>query len=180
MGLIAITGTPGTGKSSSGVLLTDRGESVIDLNKTILEYDFILGRDEERDSLDVNIDALSNFAMALEGKDEKNIFLEGHVAHLIPVDIIIILRCHPGVLKERLESRGWSKEKVRENLEAEAMGIISQEAADSGIESYEIDVTDIKVEDIIEIVLDVVAGKGSKDEYGIGKVDFFQEIMKWY
>ena len=179
MPLIAITGVPGTGKSSLGRHLSEAGETVIDINATVIEYDFILGRDEERDSLDVDINGLTGFVLALEGKDSRNIFLEGHVSHLLPVDKVVVLRCRPEVLKTRLEERGWSGEKVRENLEAEAMAVITQEAVEAGLDSYEIDVTDIKVEDIAGIVQGILQGAGL-EEHRPGKIDFFEEIMKWY
>jgi adenylate kinase len=127
----------------------------------------------------VDLEALSNFTLALEEKDKKTIYLEGHVSHLLPVDMIIVLRCSPKVLKERLEARDWSPEKVKENLEAEAMGVITQECLESDIDTYEIDVTDIKVEDILQYVQRIVRGQGA-EEFGPGKIDYFQEIMEWY
>ena len=179
MALIAITGVPGTGKSSVSKLLAEGGDTVFDLNKTVFEHNFILGHDEERDSAEVDMDALSNFALALEGKDTRTIFLEGHVSHLLPVDLIIVLRCRPTVLKKRLEARDWSKGKVRENLEAEAMAVITHECLDSGIDTYEIDVSDIKVEDIMSSVLDIVRGDKDLENFRPGRIDFFQEILKW-
>jgi adenylate kinase len=180
MVLVAISGVPGSGKSTLANALASGGQEVIDIHKVVLEYNFIQGHDEERDSIDIDMQALTNFVLALEGKDTKTIFLEGHVSHLLPLDIIIILRCHPDVLRQRLEARDWSEEKIRENLEAEAMAVISQEAKDSGMVLYEIDVSDIKVEDILRNVELILAGGDDAEQFLPGKVDYFQEIMKWY
>ena len=55
--------------------------------------------------------------------------LEGHFSHEFDnIDKIIVLRCDPKVLVKRLSERGYSKEKVRENLEAEAIGTIYSES----------------------------------------------------
>ena len=42
------------------------------------------------------------------------------------------MRCNPNELKNRLNSRNYNDEKIKENLEAEALNIISDEA----IEQY--------------------------------------------
>ena len=41
-----------------------------------------------------------------------------------------VIRCDPSVLRGRLEARGYKPAKVVENLEAEALDIILQEAVD--------------------------------------------------
>jgi adenylate kinase len=43
---------------------------------------------------------------------------------------VIILRCRPDILKSRLLKRGYSKEKIRENVEAEALDVILVETLD--------------------------------------------------
>jgi adenylate kinase len=48
------------------------------------------------------------------------------------VDVAWVLRCDPDVLRGRLQRRGYSTGKVVENLEAEALDIILQEALDMG------------------------------------------------
>jgi adenylate kinase len=59
------------------------------------------------------------------------VLFEGHLAHLLPVDVAWVVRCDPDALRPRLESRGYAASKVRENLEAEALDIILAEAVDS-------------------------------------------------
>ncbi|MCK5636466.1 MAG: dephospho-CoA kinase, partial [Thermoplasmatales archaeon] len=50
MMIIAITGTPGTGKTSISEVLQKNKFEVVDLNKVACEKDFLIGKDEKRDS----------------------------------------------------------------------------------------------------------------------------------
>ena len=62
-------------------------------------------------------------------KNHPNTIFEGHIAHFLKnIDKIIVLRCHPNELKNRLSSRNYSDEKIAENMEAEALNIITDEA----------------------------------------------------
>ena len=58
---IALTGTPGTGKTSVSKVLEKRKLKVIDLNKLAIEKDFIIGYDKKRDSKIIDINRLNNF-----------------------------------------------------------------------------------------------------------------------
>ena len=55
--------------------------------------------------------------------------------HLLPhafdggaLSKVVVLRCEPKVLRERLRVRGYPPERVVENLEAELIGVVSAEA----------------------------------------------------
>ena len=54
--IIAITGTPGTGKTSISKILVKNDFEVIDLNRIALENKFLISKDEERDSWIVDTD----------------------------------------------------------------------------------------------------------------------------
>ena len=57
---------------------------------------------------------------------------------------MIVLRVRPEILRLRLEKRDYSELKVRENLEAEAMGVCTAEAYDIyGENISEIDASDL-------------------------------------
>lgn len=52
------------------------------------------------------------------------IIVDTHVADSIPRERtrkVIVLRCHPKVLESRLRKKGWSANKVRENVLAEML-----------------------------------------------------------
>ncbi len=52
----------------------------------------------------------------------KSAIIDGHLSHLLPVDAVIVLRCHPDVLRKRLAERGYPPEKIQANVEIELLG----------------------------------------------------------
>ncbi len=83
----------------------------MELGDLIKEHGLYDGLDEERGSLEVDIDTLNARLPGL--LPDRDTILIGHLAHLVTTDLIIILRCRPSVLEKRLESRGWPLAKVR-------------------------------------------------------------------
>ena len=113
--MCGITGTPGTGKSLVGTELSRRGHTVVHLTATVGPY--VIGDDEERDSQIIGVDRWAAEFVPVDG------FVEGHIAHLLPCDRIVVLRCRPDELKKRLARRKYRKEKIRENADAEALDV---------------------------------------------------------
>jgi adenylate kinase len=123
--MCGITGTPGTGKSMVGDELSRRGHTVVHLTDTVGPY--ISGNDAERDARIIDTDRWAAEFVPVDG------FVEGHIAHLLPCDRIVVLRCRPDELKKRLAKRKYRKEKVRENADAEALDVCLIET----VEEYE-------------------------------------------
>ena len=73
-----------------------------------------------------------------------NGFVEGHFAHLLPCDRVVVLRCRPDVLKTRLAQRKYREAKIRENAEAEALDSCLIETVEEHDPShiFELDTTD--------------------------------------
>jgi adenylate kinase len=165
---VALTGTPGTGKSTVAELV-DAGFTLVRVNDLIKEK-YNIGLDRERNSWIADIPGLSRHVKKLTG----NVILEGHVSHLLPVDLVIVLRASPGVLRERLSARGWSEAKIRENIEAEALDVILCEAMDSHKKVYEIDTTYMTPMQVKEAVLEIIHGT---DQYKPGHIDFSEEAF---
>ena len=63
---IAITGTPGTGKTSVANHLREKGFNVIDLSKLAIENSFLSGYDKKRNSRIVNIDKVNDYLSELK------------------------------------------------------------------------------------------------------------------
>ncbi len=63
--------------------------------------------------------------------DSNRAIVEGHYAHLVvnreDLAMAFVLRCRPSVLGRRLSARGWPKKKIIENIEAELVGVCSEE-----------------------------------------------------
>ena len=147
MTTVALTGTPGTGKTTVSELVADRvAFEVVHLNDVIREAELFSERDVERDSLVADIDAVESWLEETRAipEDEADHLVESHLAHLLDVDRVIVLRCHPESLKPRLRERGESEASVAENAESEALDTILAAAVDRhGQESvWEIDTTD--------------------------------------
>jgi adenylate kinase len=171
---VALTGTPGTGKTTVSELVTDRlGIEVLHLNDTIREAGLFSERDAERDSLVADVDAveswLTEYRSRLDGDD--NLIVESHLAHLLDVDCAVVLRCHPESLKPRLRDRGEPEASVAENAESEALDTVLAAAVDRLGEGsvWEIDTTDRTPEAVADDVAAAVAGD---TEPRAGIVDF--------
>jgi adenylate kinase len=161
---VAVTGTPGTGKTSATALLEDDHE-VTHLNDAIEREGLYTERDEARDSLVVDLEAIEAWLGEREG------VVESHLAHLVPADRVVVLRCHPDELERRLLERGESEAKASENAESEALDLILSEAvSEHGRERvYEIDTTDRTSEEVAREIDRVVAGER---EPSAGEVNF--------
>jgi adenylate kinase len=163
---VALTGTPGTGKSTVADRVGERlGVAVIHLNDRIKEHGLHTGADEERGSLVADIEAIEEHLGDWSG------LLDSHLAHQFDADAVVVLRCAPDELEARLTGRGESAAKARENAESEALDIVLSEAVRRHGEEtvYEIDTTDRSVEDVTD---DVVAVLRGEREPSAGTVDF--------
>jgi len=145
---IGITGTPGTGKTTVAEALN---QEIIDMKEFARERD--LG--EETDLFEIDVSAVNS-------ELPPEYWVEGHLAHKLDLDYCIVLRTRPDVLKERLEARDYSKEKIDENIEAEAMDLILSEASQNNSPIYEIDTTEKSVEEVIEEIEDAVENRREK------------------
>lgn len=169
---IAVTGTPGTGKTTATEALADRGVDVpiIHLNDEIKNHDLWTERDVDRDSLVTDLDAVQSHLGEWDG------ILESHLAHHFEADRVVVLRCAPADLESRLEARGDPPEKARENAESEALDVVLSEAVEEhGPEAvYEIDTTDRDPEAVADAIAAVIAGER---EPSAGDVDFTEYLL---
>ena len=174
---LALTGTPGTGKTAVAEVLTKKGVLVLDLNMIVKDHDFIIEMDEGRDTAVADIDAVSRF-LEKEFSDVEDLVLEGHWSHKLQVTGAVVLRCDPRLLVERLSSRKYAEAKVKENVEAELVDVILVEAIEGlGKDRVaEIDASNIDVEAVAEAVLEVL--NGDFNRYQVGSVDWSGQLMQ--
>ncbi|MCL2863699.1 MAG: adenylate kinase family protein [Methanimicrococcus sp.] len=167
---IALTGTPGTGKTEVSNKLEAEGYHVLHLTEFIKEQQIPSERDTERNCDVVDLDALEIavfeyqqqacrqynnhfFENKLTFEDfHKNtadfpvLLIESHMSHYL-CDLCVVLRTHPNTLKTRLDERGYSEKKVMENLLAESIDVVLCDCYDYCRRVYEIDTTDTTVEE---------------------------------
>lgn len=166
---VAVTGTPGTGKSTATALLEDEYE-VIHLNDLIKDDDALwTERDADRDTLVADLDAVREHLGDWSG------VLDSHLAHRFDVDRVVVLRCRPETVETRLRERGESESTSAENAESEALDVILSEAvAEHGTENvYEIDTTDRDPEAVADEIRAAIEGERGPSA---GTVDFIDYI----
>ncbi len=166
---VAVTGTPGTGKTTATRLLETDLE-VIHLNEVIEDEELYTEIDEDRGSVIVDLEAMAAW---LEGRDD--VVIESHLAHRFDADRVVVLRCHPDELERRLLERGENEAKAVENAESEALDVILAGAAEEhGLESvYEIDTTDLEPAAVAAELEAVIRGDC---EPSAGTVDFVEYL----
>jgi len=135
MTVIIVSGTPGTGKTTVAKKIAEKENlKYIDLNKIIKQNKLFERYDKDKDTKIVDINKL-NKALIKIIKKEKNVVIDSHLSHYLPkkyVDKCIITKCNLKELEKRLQKRGYSKEKIRENLDAEIFDTCRVEALESG------------------------------------------------
>ena len=166
---IALTGTPGTGKTTVASLLP---YDVIDIN-TLVREGFSLGVDPERGCLEANMNGLEERLKELD--TESITILDGHFSHHFTAQAIV-LRLHPKELKKRLETRKYNEKKINENLEAEALDIVLAEAVEICKCVDEIDTTDKTPEEVARLILGVIKGEIRLPPGGVNWLKDFLEL----
>jgi adenylate kinase len=181
MAAVIITGTPGTGKSTvSKIVAKTLNTTLIGINDLIIEKHLYNGYDSEKGYKIVDMEALSREIKLLIDNTDEQLILEGHLAHDFEVDklveLVIVLRARPNVLRKRLNTREWSYSKIHENVEAEALDLCTFEAVElHGDKVHELDTSDLDVNEVAEIIIQILNGEIYLPP---GKINFLEELFK--
>ncbi|MFB6291926.1 MAG: adenylate kinase family protein [Candidatus Nanohaloarchaea archaeon] len=159
--ILALTGTPGTGKTSVAAELD--GFDVLDLTEFVKSRD--LG--EQGEEFEVDTAAMVE-ALEEELEGESDAVVEGHLSHHFPADYCVVLRCEPGELEERLAERGYSQDKIQENVESEALDVILQEAVSRQEKVIEVDTTGKSAGEVAS----EIERRMEEDDTGYGDIDW--------
>ncbi len=118
---IAITGTPGCGKTTLAKQLGEKYGL-----KVINEKDFALknsiGKFNDENELEIPIDAFEKKVNAFLQKND-NVLFEGHVLceAKLKVDFVLLITINPEELEARLEQRNYAPSKVMDNVFCEGI-----------------------------------------------------------
>jgi len=167
---LAVSGTPGTGKSSAAKILARKlGYGFTEANDIAERAGAVKSYDRKRKSWIVDVKKLGSASKNLKG----NWIIAGHLSHFCSVDRVLILRTRPDVLRARLAKKGWSKRKIEENVEAEIIDAISQEAVKrhGRKKVLEFDTTGKRPQEVAKEIIKVLKGKSLAD-HRPGKIDW--------
>ncbi|AKA73762.1 NMP kinase [Saccharolobus solfataricus] len=153
--IIIVTGTPGVGKTIVSKKLSEKlNLNYLSLSQFVIENKLYTEYDEFRQSYIIDEDRVKEELEKIIIPNSR-LVIETIYPSLVPIaDIVVVLRRNPLSLYNELKSRGWSEVKIAENVEAEILGVISQEAKDTFKDKVcEIDTTEMNVEQILNKIL---------------------------
>ena len=113
---VALTGSPGTGKTTIATLAMEAGWRVTTVTTLAEKYGMILEQDDDL-ARPIDIDGLASLVEL-----DVPILIDGHLGHLLPVGASAIIRCAPSILEARLQSRDYPSWKIKSNVEWEMVG----------------------------------------------------------
>ena len=154
---LALTGTPGVGKTTISSLLADVGYQVETVQDIAQRFGCIDDVDSEDGARPIDIDDL-NTQIHSEWKNDpiKSIVVDGHLSHFLPVDCVVILRCSPSVLRKRLTGRSYAEQKISGNVDWEILGSAWAEMDDT-VPAIEFDSSSDGVETVFQRIMDWLA-----------------------
>ena len=133
---IIVTGTPAAGKTTAAKMIAEHiNGTYIDVNIIIEEKNLSEGYDNEMDCKIIDTDKLNLSLIEMIDNSQKTLVIDSHMSHYIPkehVSLCIVINCELKELKKRLEERGYSTAKVKENMDAEIFDICRTEAEEAG------------------------------------------------
>ncbi len=136
MKVIVVTGTPGTGKTTIAKKISkQKGYLYVDVKKLIKNFKLNEKFDKNRKSWIVDVKKLDKILVGViktcKFDKLKGVVFDSHLSHYLSnkyVDLCVVTRTDIKKLYSRLKKRGYSKSKINENIEAEIMQVILEEA----------------------------------------------------
>ena len=122
---LVITGNPGVGKHTSAKIIAEKIDAkIIDINDVAI-YNNARGKNTDL-GFDVDVKKLVRVLEKLL-KTKRDLVLVGHLAPYVLkpayISLVAVLRRSPYELEKTLKKRGYSVDKVRENVASEILGI---------------------------------------------------------
>ena len=147
---ILITGTPGTGKTSHCTALCEIIPELthVDVNAFAKDLELYSGYDNEREVKILDDDAIVDNMEPLMAEKGKVVDTHSLVDYFPErwFDLVIILRTDNKVLYDRLVKRRYTERKIQENVQAEIMMVLFEEASIA----YSEDVTQVLTSDTVK------------------------------
>jgi len=178
--VILVTGTPCVGKTSIARALCSKLNALyINLTELALRENLVAREDEKRKSIIVDDIRMQRKIQKIMKKCDKDVVLDGHyAASVVPkklVTRIFILRRDPVELRKLMENRGFSGQKLWENLASEILDVCLVDALKlhDKRKVCEVNVTNKDVENVVHEILDVLSGR---KQCNVGIVDWLGKL----
>jgi adenylate kinase len=176
---LLITGVPGTGKSTAAQLIAKKaGLALIDINKLVGVLKLYSGIDEEDGARIVKLPELEAELSRAIKSEKRSVVVEGHLGceMKLPVTKVIVLRCEPKTLRQRLSGRDYSVEKIGKNALSEALDYctVLSEKKYGRRKVWEIDTTDMSPKEVAAEAERIMLGKTRKKTH----VSFPDALMR--
>lgn len=188
MQILIVSGTPGTGKTTISKNISNYIKAkVISLNELAISKNLIVKYDVKRETSIINNKKLISFLIELiedyKKEDLEFLIIESHFSDIVPeqyINFVIILRCDPDELYNRLKRRGYKREKIRENVQSEILGNCVNYFINKplNIPILEIDTTNVSIESITKTIVDILRKKIDIDDFYAGKVDWLEKLFQ--
>jgi len=159
---LALAGTPGCGKTTLAEIFSNNGANIISVKELALQYDCLGNIDLEDEASEIDIHKLVEL---WENENDGLVIVDGHLSHFLDVDGIILLRCNPTKLEDRLSNRGYSDHKINSNKEWELISGTWSELLEFEIEVpiIELDTTTQSSDDIYQVISEWIDKKMPSD-----------------
>jgi adenylate kinase len=154
----ALSGTPGTGKSTVARRLLPQ-VLAFELRDLAAGLD---GRVPGGRPVPVRLPAIR--AWMRRHPPSRPVVVAGYLTHRLPVRGIVVLRCHPRELADRLRTREIPAQDLRDNVQCEALDTVSGEARCAGPRVWELDTTGVTPAEVARRILRLlVHAEGASD-----------------
>lgn len=136
---------------------------IIDINEVAKDFD-LLEKDEETNDVDV-----IKLEKLLKNKIKQTCIIVGHLAPYVldsnQISKVIVLRKNPYELIPIYEKRNYSKNKIKDNIGSEVLGIIYYDSVSKwGQKTLQIDLTNQSIQESVKKVIGLMQGKIQSDE----------------
>ncbi|XP_065867357.1 adenylate kinase isoenzyme 6 homolog [Euphorbia lathyris] len=147
---ILITGTPGTGKTTTSLALAEATQlRHINIGDLVREKNLHDGWDEQFESHVINEDLVCDELEDI--MQEGGNIVDYHGCDFFPerwFDRVVVLQTETSFLYDRLSKRDYSQKKISNNVECEIFQILLEEAKDSYSEDIVVALRSDSIEDI--------------------------------
>ncbi|KAJ1834409.1 factor activating pos9 [Coemansia sp. RSA 2703] len=151
---ILITGTPGTGKTTTAEMVALAADlKKITVGDLVKERKLHDGYNEDMDTYWLNEDKVVDEMEDMMA--DGGVCVDFHTCEFFPerwFDLVVVLRADTTKVYDRLEARGYKQNKISENVECEIMQVVLDEAKESYKEELILELQSNTVDDMEENV----------------------------